>query len=153
MRGVNYGRQHAEVAALLSLAARLPDEYIKRVADFTYLKAHEEQLLAAYDALDTLCGGTPRGEAVVEVMETARNAEYLPALALVARDLVAPTGFTQAHYDTLTLAWRVAVGPLHPDDQDMPDEQRPTAVSLVAQGFAGTFGDLVAVAAAVTSQP
>jgi hypothetical protein len=35
----------------------------------------------------------------------------------------------------------------------MPDEQRPTAVSLVAQGFAGTFGDLVAVAAAVTSQP
>lgn len=38
---------------------------------------------------------------------------------LMIRDLINPSGFTQEHYDLLTTPWRKAVGPLHPDDQEV----------------------------------
>ena len=39
--------------------------------------------------------------------------------ALVVRDLIGQHGFTQAHYDTLTLPWRTTIGPVHPDDPEV----------------------------------
>ena len=41
---------------------------------------------------------------------------FLAAAALLVRDLIGRSGFTQEHYDTLTQVWRTAIGPIHPDD-------------------------------------
>jgi hypothetical protein len=49
----------------------------------------------------------------------AWNAAGEIAWALVVRDLIGSSGFTQAHYDTLTGPWRTAIGPVHPDDEPL----------------------------------
>ena len=41
----------------------------------------------------------------------ARNAARAATWALLVRDII-----TTEHYDTLTRPWRVAIGPIHPDD-------------------------------------
>jgi hypothetical protein len=50
------------------------------------------------------------------VRDTAAEAARDAAAGLVVRDLIGEHRFTQEHYDLLTLAWRSAVGPIHPDD-------------------------------------
>ena len=42
--------------------------------------------------------------------------------ALLCRDLIGQT-FTQAHYDLLTGPWRAAVGPIHPDDAALEEDE------------------------------
>lgn len=49
----------------------------------------------------------------------ARDAAWDAAGALVIRDLIGQHGFTQAHYDLLTVPWRRTIGPIHPDDPDL----------------------------------
>jgi hypothetical protein len=49
--------------------------------------------------------------------DAAREAAREAARALVCRDLITPTGFTQDHYDTLTRPWASVIGPVHPDDK------------------------------------
>jgi hypothetical protein len=39
--------------------------------------------------------------------------------ALIVRDLIAPDGFTQEHYDLLTGPWRKVIGKVHPDDAEI----------------------------------
>ena len=51
----------------------------------------------------------------VRHLHAARNA----AGSAVVRDLIGSHGFTQQHYDLLTGPWRKAIGPIHPDDEDL----------------------------------
>lgn len=62
-------------------------------------------LVAAWDAA--------RDAAWDAAWVAARDAAW----ALVARDLIRQSGFTQSHYDTLTRPWATVIGPVHPDDK------------------------------------
>jgi hypothetical protein len=41
------------------------------------------------------------------------------AAVLAVRDLIGQHGFTQEHYDTLTMPWRTVIGPVHPGDAEV----------------------------------
>lgn len=42
--------------------------------------------------------------------------------ALVVRDFIGQHGLTQHHYDLLTAPWRKVIGPVHPDDAPLEDD-------------------------------
>lgn len=50
--------------------------------------------------------------------DAAEESAEGPVGALAIRDLIGQGSFSQAHYDTLTSAWRTVIGPIHPDDPD-----------------------------------
>lgn len=89
---LKYGPQTPEVEALLKRARTLT------IADMRALGA-------VWDA------------ALDEVRGSVRDA----MLALISRHLIAPKGFTQAHYDLLTGPWRKTVGKVHPDDAPLTE--------------------------------
>ena len=82
------GPQGIQVAALIERASRLTADDARRL----------------YAAI-----GAARGAALY----TARDAVRGAARGLVVRDLI-----VTEHYDTLTMPWRTAIGPIHPDDPD-----------------------------------
>ena len=59
------------------------------------------------------------GDAAFAAAGVAAAAARDAAWALVARDLISETGFTQAHYDLLAGPWRTVIGRIHPDDTDL----------------------------------
>lgn len=93
------GPQGEHVAALIDRAERLD---------------HQE----ASD-LRSAVGAAGRDTAWVAIRGTSRVAAVDAARALVVRDLIGQHGFTQEHYDLLTRPWRTAIGPIHPDDEDL----------------------------------
>ena len=126
-----YGPQTAEVEALFERARTLTDTEVRVLVeawsealvaawDAAWDAAWSEALVAAWDAV----WDAARSEALVAVWDavwdaargTARDAVWDAALALVARDLIAPDGFTQEQYDLLTGPWRRVIGAVHPDD-------------------------------------
>ena len=66
------------------------------------------------------------------------------ARALSARDLIGHKGCTQRHYDTLTLAYRLSIGTIHPDDQPVNHHRAaPPAVTHVqVDALSSSSGDL-----------
>lgn len=78
---------------------------------------------AAWDAAWDAARETARDTAWDTTWDAAGDAAGCPggpsAGALVVRDLIGQYGFTQEHYDTLTGPWRTAIGPIHPDDEDI----------------------------------
>ena len=73
---------------------------------------------AARDATWDAAWTAARGAAWNAAREADQDAALDAARGLLARDLI-----SAEHYDTLTRPWRTAVGPIHPDDPDIRDEQ------------------------------
>ena len=73
---------------------------------------------AARDATWDAAWAAARGAAWDAAREADQDAALDAARGLLARDLI-----SAEHYDTLTRPWRTAVGPIHPDDPDIRDEQ------------------------------
>jgi hypothetical protein len=76
-------------------------------------------LAAARDATRTAAWAAAGDAARDAARAAARSAAAWAAAALVVRDVLTPE-----NYDTLTLPWRRAVGPIHPDDPPVPNATR-----------------------------
>lgn len=98
-----FGPQGAQVVALIDRAARLTRD-------------EDERLYAAWHAAWYAARGAARDAA----WGAARGAARDVACALVARDLIGQhDGWDRMAYDLLTRTWRRAIGPIHPDDEDL----------------------------------
>lgn len=97
-------------------------------------------------------------EGIGDMLTTARAEAWDPAMdsfdarvynvvedaycALAFRELIGSYRFTAAHYDALTAAWRILVGPIHLEDADLrtaaapAETNRPAEVSGVIAALA-----------------
>ena len=77
---------------------------------------------AARDAALDAARGAALDAALDAVWNTALDASWDAALdaalGLVARDLI-----STERYNTLTRPWRTVIGPIHPDDPELPNEE------------------------------
>ena len=115
-----FGPQGAHVVALLERARHLtPDEAsaLDTAWDNALGDALDDASDAAWDAaeaasLDAALAAVEEAAALDDALDDALYAVRDAAGALVVRDLIATD-----HYDTLTRAWRTAIGPIHPEDE------------------------------------
>ena len=107
------GPQGAQVAALIKRVGRLTDADDMRLYD-AWCAAMYTEGKAAWDAARAGALDVARSAAWVAVRDAAIGATLDDAaLALLARDII-----STVHYDALTMPWRTAIGPIHPDDPD-----------------------------------
>ncbi len=71
---------------------------------------------------------------IESLLTGARNA----IIGLLTRDIIATTGYTQEHYDTLTLPWRLTIGNIHEDDYQFTEQEQRRCV-LLAPTWTGTL--------------
>ena len=107
------GPQGAQVAALIKRVGRLTAADDMRLYD-AWCAAMYTEGKAAWDAARAGALDAARSAAWVAVRDAAIGATLDDAaLALLARDII-----STVHYDALTMPWRTAIGPIHPDDPD-----------------------------------
>jgi hypothetical protein len=116
---LKYGPQTAEVEALLERVRTLSDAEVlalREAWNATPGEAWCEAWRWVWGALHAA-----RLEAAVDdaANDAWRGAPLDAVLALIARDLITPDKFTQAHYDLLTGPWRKVIGKVHPDDAEL----------------------------------
>ena len=136
-----FGPQWEHIVALVRRAAIITNGEAKRLKAAGDAARYAAGYAARYDAWDN-AGYAARYAARYDAWDNARyaarvaagyaarydawdNARYAAGLAagtLAVRDLISTHGFTQEHYDTLTMPWRTVIGPIHPDDA--PQEAR-----------------------------
>jgi hypothetical protein len=122
-----FGPQGEHVVALIERAAGLTSDEAEQLfaarAEVWFV-ARDTAREAARDA----ARDTARSAAVVAAWgaawdaaawNAARDTAGDTAMALVVRDLIGSSGFSQAHYDLLTGPWRKVIGPVHPDDAEL----------------------------------
>ena len=103
------GPQGVQVAALIERVGRLTAADDMRLYDAWCAAMYTEGKAAWDAAIDA-----ERSAAWVAVRDAAIGATLDDAaLALLARDII-----STEHYDALTMPWRTAIGPIHPDDPD-----------------------------------
>lgn len=107
------GPQGAEIVALIDRVGRPTAGDAALGA--AWCAARDAAWYAAWDAARDAAWNEARGAAWDAAGIAAGNA----AIALIARDLIGQYGFTQEHYDTLTVLWRKVVGPIHPNDAEV----------------------------------
>ena len=119
-----FGPQGAHVVALLERARRLtPDEASALdLARYDMLDAEwQTAWVVAWDAMradDLDCPWHAAWSAMwASVDDDALAAALDAAGALAVRDLI-----TTDQYDILTRAWRTTIGPIHPDDPELPGD-------------------------------
>jgi hypothetical protein len=132
-----FGPQWAAIVVLVRRVATLTEDEIRQLAaagDAAWDAAWDVARAAAEDAARDAARAAARDVARATAADAAWDAAWRRRWdaawdatwdatgALVARDLIGPHGFTQAHYDLLTGPWASVIGPVHPDDQ-----QRDTA--------------------------
>jgi len=100
------GPQGREVAALIERARSLTTEERDKLA-----ASRDDPWAVAQTAAWDAAWGAARAAA----WDAAWVAARYVAAGLLVRDLI-----SREHYDTLTLPWRTAVGPIHPDDEERP---------------------------------
>lgn len=112
-----FGPQWLQIVALIRRAATLNgDEWL--TLDMAFVGVFRE----ASDALEAsrlAAFNETRVRAWSEASGAAREVARSVVRALVVRDLIGKHGFTQEHYDTLTMPWRKVIGPIHPDDVEV----------------------------------
>ena len=92
------GPQGADVAALIDRCHHLAGDDLERLA-------------AAWDAAWAAAWAADRAATRIADRAAAWGAARAAAAALVVRDVI-----SREHYDELTMAWRSAIGAIHPDD-------------------------------------
>jgi len=129
------GPQWREIVALAKRVASLTPHEIERLGaarDATgdaawaaaraaaWVSARGASRAAAWAASRGAAGGAAWGTAWDAARDAswgaARDTVWEAAGALCARDLIGQHGFTQDHYNVLTLPWAAVIGPVHPDD-------------------------------------
>jgi hypothetical protein len=128
-----FGPQGEQVVALIERAARLTSDEAKQLS-----LARDGALVVARDTAKGTARSTARSAARTGARDAAtrgvtvdmpwaggwfaaRNAAIEVAMALVVRDLIGSSGFTQVHYDLLTRPWRKVIGKVHPDDAELKE--------------------------------
>ena len=121
-----FGPQGAHVVALIERARRLTPDEVSALEDAwdamlvaardaawdaAWVAARDVAEDAALDAAEDAAWDAVRDAAEDAAWDAVRDA----AGALVVRDVI-----TTDHYDTLTRAWRTTIGPIHPDDPELP---------------------------------
>ena len=108
------GPQGVQVAALIERVGRLTAADDMRLYD-AWCAAMYTEWKAAWDAARAGARDAARSAAWVALLVIDRVGATLEsaALALLARDII-----STVHYDALTMPWRQAIGPIHPDDPD-----------------------------------
>ncbi|WP_127782863.1 hypothetical protein [Rhodococcus sp. X156] len=107
-------RQNAVVPhPTIAVAERAERAYATRRVAEAALNASDDALSAANG------GGGERMMSLFRGWSPGRDIEGA-ARALALRDLRGKFGFFQDLYDEMTWAWREVVGPLHPDDPELP---------------------------------
>ena len=115
-----FGPQGEHVVALLERARHPALDEVRadevRALTPVQVAARDAARDAAWYAAMTGALGAARDAAREAAWDAARYAVKIAAWdavsALVVRDLI-----TTDHYDTLTRAWREAIGPIHPEDE------------------------------------
>lgn len=123
---MQYGPQTAEIEALLARARTLTAGAALMLSTEWYAARYALRA-EAWDAvgdsvLDARRGaarGAARDAAWIAVPGAERYAVWDATLALVARDLITPAGFTQEHYDLLTRPVALVIGKVHPEDEEV----------------------------------
>lgn len=116
-----FGPQGSHVVALIERARHLtPDEACTLAA----MRDGGAVWVAAWNAAWGAAGDAARDAAWAAVGSAAwvaaRNAVWDVAGALIVRDLI-----NTRQYDALTGYWRRAIGPIHPDDPELPSDRSP----------------------------
>lgn len=106
------GPQGVQVAALIERAGRLTDADARQLYD-VWCAAVDPEEGAAWGSAWGSARGSARAAAWGAVRDTAIGATSNTARALLVRDII-----STVHYDALTMPWRTAIGPIHPDDPD-----------------------------------
>ena len=107
------GPQGADVAALIDRCRHLTgDDLVRLVAACG--AACGAARGAAWDAAWDAARGAACGAASNAARAAAWDAARAAVGALVVRDVI-----SREHYDALTLPWRDAIGPIHPDDTEV----------------------------------
>lgn len=117
---MKYGPQTPEIEALLERARTLTDTEVlalREAWNATPGEAWCEAWRWVWDALRAARLDEAWDDVGQE--DASRGAPLDAVIALVARDLITPTGFTQEHYDLLTGPWRKVIGKVHPDDAEL----------------------------------
>lgn len=113
-----FGPQWREIVTLARRAAAMTSVDVARI-NTAAARVHHQQLAEAKESVLRAISAAHR-DTMAELADnliSIRNHTF--TVALVCRDLIGQRGFTQDHYDTLTYAWRVVVGPIHPDDREL----------------------------------
>ena len=106
-----FGPQTEHVEALLARAKTLSEGELERLSNSrpgVWDSSSDIAGVAAYDA--ALAIG--RAAELIAAGDAAQGVAWCAVRGLAVRDLIGGLGFTQAHYDALTSAWRRTVGPL-----------------------------------------
>lgn len=128
-----FGPQGEHVVRLIDRAARLTSDEAKQLVaaragawvvarDTAKGTAKYADRDAARDTATRAVAGAA-WDATWGAWYAARLAAREVAMALVVRDLIGSSGFSQTHYDLLTGPWRKVIGPVHPDDEPVEREQ------------------------------
>ena len=115
------GPQGEHVAALIEHASHLTVDELDRVDASRYAvwdAAWGAAWAAAWDAAWVAARGAARAAAGDAAGDAACGAARGAVRALLARDLI-----TTERYNTLTRPWRTVIGPIHPDDPELPNEE------------------------------
>jgi hypothetical protein len=115
-----FGPQGEHVVRLIDRAASLTRDEAVQLAASRAAAASAAVRAASYAAWDA-AEDAGREAAAYTAWIAAWYAAGVAARALVVRDLIGSSGFTQAHYDLLTGPWRKVIGPVHPDDAELKE--------------------------------
>lgn len=114
-----YGPQTQQITALYERALVLTPDETDRMADSSGAWSYDEwdrALMNAYDAALRSRRSQILPNRAVMALSSAAD-------ALLLRDLIGSSRFTQDDYDLCTAAWREAIGPIHPDDGELPEPE------------------------------
>ena len=104
------GPQGVQVAALIERASSLTGDEVRKLASYQDA-AWDASWYASRDAARYASRDAARYASWYTARNDTCDAAWDAAAALVVRDLI-----SVEHYNTLTLPWRQAIGPIHPDD-------------------------------------
>ena len=110
------GPQGVHVAALIERDGLTSDESQRLVAAMISVRdaVWGDAVAAVWDAArDAARSASLKTAAFTAAFTAAMAADSDAASALVVRDII-----STKHYDALTMPWRTAIGPIHPDDPD-----------------------------------
>ena len=121
-----FGPQGKEVVALVERAKKLSAEDCKKLdsaLDSAWASAWDSARTSAWDSARDSAWASAWTSAWDSASASARTSAWdsawtsaLASAGLVSRDLIGKGKFTQEQYDILTIPWRTAIGPIHPDD-------------------------------------
>ena len=114
-----YGPQTQQIVALYERSLALTPEETDRMADSMGAWSYYEWDRAWMNARQT---AHQSGRYHLLPNRDLMALSYA-ADALLLRDMIGTGSFTQDDYDIFTAAWREAIGPIHPEDRNLPDPE------------------------------